>query len=442
MRTSNAMDAATHRHAPQCTETRLHHSLELRVIKVLHLRDTNRVCGPGKTILETACRIDQQHFSIAIGLLMLESEQRNLYYEAAEARGIEVHALRTKSQFSPKIVHIVETLVRDGGFDIVHSHEYKSDIIAALVSLRCGVPIVTTAHGWITNSAKSKAYIWAGKQVFRFFDKVIAVSPRIRQEVLRNGARPERVELVYNAIRVEDYIPSDYPKGYLRSRFSIPDSATLIGNVGRLSPEKGQIEFLRAARPILGRNPGVYFVLVGDGPDRINLEHYVRSEGLSSRVFFAGHEKDIRPVFRDLDALALTSYTEGFPNVVLEALCMDTPVLATDVGGVSSIIADRETGVLVPPYDFEAVERGLSWILNHPAAAQKMVLRGKELIKERFEFSKRVEKVQDIYRSIGNRHPTACDHPWFSRLTQSLRPQKQPSGDSLRRNRATGASQR
>ncbi|HHJ13731.1 MAG TPA: glycosyltransferase family 1 protein [Gammaproteobacteria bacterium] len=371
------------------------------MIKVLHLRDTDRVCGPGKTILETACRVDAAHFELAIGLLMLEHEKTNQYLEAARGRGVRVLPLRARSQFSPAIIDVIAGTVRREGFDIIHSHEYKSDILAVLAARRCGVPIVTTAHGWITNSFKSRVYIWAGKQSFRFFDRVIAVSPRIREEILRFGVHPGRVELIYNAIVMDNYRPAEHEAGFLRQRFEIPPDATLIGDIGRLSPEKGQIEFLRAARELLRERPqGLYFVLVGDGPDRPRLEDWVRREGLTGRVFFTGHEYDVRPVYRDLDILALTSYTEGFPNVLLEALCMDVPVLASDVGGVSAIVEDGVTGIMVPDHDAGAVARGLRRMLDDPALCRDMVACGQARIRERFEFSVRVAKIQDLYRQV------------------------------------------
>ena len=371
------------------------------MIRVLHLRDTNRVCGPGKTILETACRVDKSQFALSIGLLMLEHESGNQYQEAAEARGIEVIPLRTRSQFSPAIIDVIAGVIRKHNFDIVHSHEYKSDILATLVARRCGVPIVTTAHGWITNSLKSRLYVWADKQTFRFFDRVIAVSPRIRTEILKYGAREDHVELIYNAIVMDNYRPDAHQPGYLRQRYGIPEDATLIGNIGRLSPEKGQVEFLQAAKNLLAERPeGLYFVLVGEGPDHARLGQFVKDNGMEARVFFTGHESDVRPVYRDIDILALTSYTEGFPNVVLEALCMEIPVLATDVGGVASIVDDRKTGILIPAHDASAVSGGLRWMLTHPEACQSMVINGQAKIRDQFEFSVRVEKVQALYERV------------------------------------------
>jgi glycosyltransferase involved in cell wall biosynthesis len=372
------------------------------MINVLHLRDTDRVCGPGKTILETCCRIDKSRYNLSIGLLLLESETDNQYWEAAKKRSVQVVPVRSNSQYSPEIIDNIVKAVKDNNIHIIHSHEYKSDILAVLAARKIGVPIVTTAHGWITNSLKSKLYIWLGKQSFRFFERVIAVSPKIREEILRHGTRKDKVQLIYNAIVVEDYQPDDYEPGYLRNRFGIQPDTKIIGNVGRLSPEKGQAEFIRSAPQVLAGHDNVCFVLIGDGPDRQSLEKLVQELKLEKKIFFTGYESNVRPSYRDLDVLALTSFTEGFPNVLLEALCMQTPILATDVGGVADIVTDRETGVLVQPGDIDAIGAGLIDLVSDEEFARSTVLAGQAKIAQQFEFSQRVAKIEALYDDVMN----------------------------------------
>ena len=370
------------------------------MIKVLHLRDTNKICGPGKTILETACRIDRNRFDLSIGLFYLQSETVNSYADAAEARGIKIHKLRSKSQFSPGIISAITRVIEQHEIDILHSHDYKSDILTVLVKRRHNIPIITTAHGWITNSLKSRLYVWAGKQSFRYFDRVIAVSPKIQQEISRFGVSDRQLELVYNAIVAEDYRAENHESGYLRARFDIPKDHRIIGNIGRISPEKGQKDFILAAKSVSEAFRNVSFVLTGDGPDRGPAEELIRSLDLGNKVFLTGHLSNVKPVYKDIDILALTSYTEGFPNVLLEALCMDTPVLATDVGGVSSIITDRETGILVAPGAPEQIADGLKYLLSEPDAAKNLAHNGKQRVLEQFEFSQRVARIEHIYEQV------------------------------------------
>ena len=370
------------------------------MINVLHLRDTDRICGPGKTIIETCARIDKSKYNLKIGLFLLNSQTNNVYKKAAEKRGIEVVPLTTSSQFDLRIIFKIIKVIKEHNIHILHSHEYKSDILAYLVSKFYKIPIVTTAHGWIVNSLKGKIYIGMGKRVLRHFDEVIAVSPKIREELLRVKVPEERVRLIFNAIVTENYISGDFEENILRKRFNLPSNAFLFGNIGRLSPEKGQKEFIIGAKKIAEEFPDTYFFLVGDGPNKNNLEQLVKSLDLQHRVFFTGHYHDVRPVFQDLNAVGLTSYTEGFPNVLLESLCMNKPIFASDVGGVDEIVYHNKTGLLIPSHDTSAAEESMRYILTHPDECEQQVANGKALIQERYTFSKRVEKVQELYDGL------------------------------------------
>jgi len=370
------------------------------MIKVLHLRDTKKVCGPGKTILETVSRIDKNEFALSIGLFLEKHENDNLYMKTAMAQNIPILPLRFRNRVDLSIIFQIIIIIKENHIDILHSHEYKSDIIAYLVSKLYKIPIITTIHGWITNTIKGKINIALGKKVLPSFTKVIAVSPKIRAELLHSGVPEEKIALVYNAIVAENYVPGSYEPNIIRRRFNLPQSTTLIGNVGRLSPEKGQKDFLLAAEKLCHITKEVYFILIGDGGDREALEQFAQQHNIAERVFFTGHVEDVRPVYQDLDYVALTSHTEGFPNVILESLCMDTPVLATDVGGVDDIVLNGKTGVLVPPHAPEAIYKGLLFLLQNPQDAQKMVAAGKKRVQENFLFTKRVAVMENIYREI------------------------------------------
>jgi glycosyltransferase involved in cell wall biosynthesis len=370
------------------------------MINVLDLRDTDRVCGPGKTILETACRIDKSEFQLSVGVFMLQRETKNLYMDALLKRGVDAVPIRTAHQFDPRIVKQIIALIKERKIDVLHSHEYKSDILAFLVRRFYPIPIITTIHGWIANHWKGRLYIGLGKRVLPYFDRVIAVSPKIQAELIARGVAPQRIELIHNAIVMENYQPDAYEPKLLRRRFGIPDDGIIVGDVGRLSSEKGQRDFLTAAQRINRVRKDVYFVLIGDGPDRAMLEQYARELGIAERVFFTGHLQDVRPVYQDIDMLALTSYTEGFPNVLLESLSMNRPILATDVGGVADIVEDNVTGRLVQPGDVEGIANGLLGMIQNPDEARRLMANGRQAVVDKFQFSRRVERVQALYRDV------------------------------------------
>jgi len=370
------------------------------MINVLHLRDTDRVCGPGKTIIETACTTDQREFSQKIGLFLLDQAQKNVYRDAALARGVEVIPVNSSHPYDPRIVLTLARLLKDSDIQILHSHEYKSDLLAFAVSRLYPLPIVTTIHGWITHSLKRRLMIGFSQRLLPRFDRVIAVSEETRRRILACGVPDSRALTIHNGIVVGDYRKGDQEPGYLRSRFELPNDAIIVGSIGRLSPEKGQYDFLYAAAQLARECSSTYFVLVGDGPDRASLEARAEAMGLRSRVLFTGFLEDVRPVYRDLDVLALTSHTEGFPNVVLESLCMETPVLATDVGGTSEVIADGVTGVLVPAHSPDAITSGVRRLLDDPAWAHRLASNGHRVVRERFSFEGRVRREEAVYRQL------------------------------------------
>ena len=370
------------------------------MINVLHLRDTDRVCGPGKTIIETACASDRRFFTQKVGLFLPSGDARNAYYEAAVKRGVEIVELRSAFRFDARLVRTIIDAIKVHNIHLVHSHEYKSDVLAYVVSRIHRIPIMSTIHGWIVNSLKARMYIGTARRVLRRFDRVVAVSDETRTRILGCGVSPERLVVIHNAIVTEHYDSAAHPRGVFRERYGIPSDAYLIGYIGRLNPEKGQSLLLNAVARIGASRPRPWLAFVGDGPDRAALEQEAVALGLSDRVVFTGHLPDVRPVYRDLDVLALTSYTEGFPNVLLESLCMGTPVIAADVGGVRELIEDGETGVLVPPGSPAAVAAGLVRLMDERDWADALASRGKRLVFARYQFLDRVRREEALYREI------------------------------------------
>lgn len=369
------------------------------MIRVLHLRDTQVVCGPGKTIIETACAVDPAEFRLSVGVFAAPGA-RNAYEDAARARGIEVHRLEAPRGWDPRLVVRLAELVKRERIDIVHSHDFLSDVLTRLLLLRVRVATMSTAHGFITNTFRSRVTVTLGQRALRGLDRVVAVSEETRRRVVAAGVPASKLTVIHNAIVARNYRAVDFERGAFRRQIGVADEAILIGNIGRLSPEKGQRDTLLAAAPLAREDPRVHVVFVGSGPDREALGALASEVGLEGRVTFAGHMRDVRPVYRDLDVLALTSYTEGFPNVVLEALCMDVPVLATSVGGVPELMVDGRTGIMVPAGRSDLIEAGLRRLVYDRAEAARMTALGRQRVLDDFEFAGRTRKEETVYREL------------------------------------------
>jgi glycosyltransferase involved in cell wall biosynthesis len=175
-------------------------------IRVLDLRDTHEVGGPGKTILETFKAIDATRFDLRVGIYLTRNESTDSpFIRAAEQCGMPVHVIRGFNQYDPRLIHRSAELLREQQIDIVHAHEVKSDVLTYLASFLRRIPIVTTVHGWIANTARQRALVALDRRLVSRFDRVIVVSAKIRDQLLRQGLSPHAVRLIHNGLGLETY---------------------------------------------------------------------------------------------------------------------------------------------------------------------------------------------------------------------------------------------
>lgn len=372
----------------------------MKPIRVLDLRDTYEIGGPGKTILETYRFIDRTRFDLHLGVYMTPREGTDTPF-LVEARnyGMPVHFIHGANQYDPRLITRTAALVESLGIDIVHAHEVKSDVITWLAARLHRVPIVTTLHGWIGNSPRQRAFIALDKQVVRGFDMVLAVSARIREDLVAAGVRPERIRLVHNAIVMDRYQRTGQ-RGLLASLVGRDVPGPVLVCVGRLSAEKGHADFIEALGLLKQRGHRVSAVLAGDGVERPRLEARIAALGLGDSVFLPGYVDRPQRVLEEADLMVLPSHTEGLPNAALEALAMDVPVLATAVGGTPEVIEDGVTGRLVPPRDPMAMAAAIEDFLTHRQAWTAMAVHGHATIGEKFDFRGRTRAVEALYAEL------------------------------------------
>lgn len=372
----------------------------MRPINILHLRDTHEIGGPGKTILETHRAIDRGRFHLHLGVFLRHGEQEDSPF-IAEARrfGLPVHFIKGRHAYDFRMIGRVIELVKALQIDIVHAHEVKSDLIAYLAAQVRPVPIVTTLHGWIGNSFKQRLFAKLDKQIIRGFDRVIAVSRRIEEELLAAGVPGERLCMVHNAIVVERYRRTGR-RGILAEVIGRPIAGPVIASLGRLSPEKGHADLIDAMDRVIRCGQKVSLVLIGDGPERSKLVQQVNELGLQGMVHLPGYIQEPQRLFEEIDLMVLPSHTEGLPNAALEALLMEVPVLATRVGGTPEVITDGNTGRLVSPHSPEELAAGLLEFLSAPESWKQMAMQGKDMVKATFDFQARTRKVEAIYAEL------------------------------------------
>jgi glycosyltransferase involved in cell wall biosynthesis len=378
----------------------------LRRIKILDLRDTHEIGGPGKTILETFRAIDHARFDVHLGLFRSpEDRSETPFLTAARAIGMPIHEVRARGPYDPRLAFRLAALVREQAFDIVHPHEGSSDIVTYAMRAIHRVPIVTTAHGFIGNSAKQRFMVALDKRVMRGFDRVIAVSEKMQRDLIAAGVPGSKVTLLHNAIVLEKYRRTG-ETGALAAVVGRPLPRPAIVSIGRLSPEKGHADLVDALARVAATGRRISAVFAGDGPSRADLTARIQAAGLQDWIHLPGYVQQPARLLQEADLMVLPSHTEGLPNAALEAFAMEVPVLATRVGGTPEVVTDGETGRLVPARSPESLAAGIISFLDDRATWRGFTDQARRVVETRFDFKTRTSKLEAIYDEMMHAHAT------------------------------------
>jgi glycosyltransferase involved in cell wall biosynthesis len=357
------------------------------------------VCGPGKTILNTWRSIDRERFHVLLATTAPTPDRPNALLEKARGLGAPVLPFGIGRGVDLTAVWHLVRLLRRHRIDIVQTHDAQTRRIAVIASALTGVPHVTSVHGWISNNRKEDAAKWLDVKVIRHADAVIAVSDRLRSDLEAGGVEPATITVLHNAIVLDDYRipPVTAADGADLDR---PVDRPVVSIVGRLSPEKGHAVFLEAARLVANEVPGVRFLVVGEGPLRQSLTARTQELGLGAQVEFTGHRSDLADIYGMTDVLVISSFTEGVPNVLLEAFAYSKPAVATAVGGVPEVLRDGETGRLVAPGDAAAIAARVVELLKDPRERRRMGRAGRLAVEQYFDFATRTRALERLYVDI------------------------------------------
>ena len=224
-------------------------------IRILDLRDSPWVDGPGRTILETAEHLDRSKFELIIGGFRSGEAGENCYLNEARNRGLPVREIEERRAFDFEALRRIVRIVKDDAIEVIHTHDFRTDVMGLLAAKRCGVPVVSTCHGWITNNLKGRLYRAVDLRLLRLFDHVVTVSDTMKQQLVDSGLPAERLTSIPNALIVDDYMPDTADRAF-REELGVGDDAVLIVSIGRLSPEKGHAVLMRALAALRETHPG------------------------------------------------------------------------------------------------------------------------------------------------------------------------------------------
>ncbi|QOJ36794.1 MAG: glycosyltransferase family 4 protein [Nitrospira sp.] len=289
--------------------------------------------------------------------------------------------------------------------DIVHTHKYKDSILASLVARGLGVPaVVRVVHGLPEpfhglKNVKMAGYVLADRCVTSLCtQKVIAVSRDIYANLVQSHG-PDKVAQIHNGVDLET-VRVTIPRAHMLQRWHCNDQTMVIGAVGRLVPVKGHGVLLEAFKLLRGFLPNAKLFLVGDGLLLGQLQAEARRLEVEHAVIFTGHQEQVANFINMMDVFVLPSLHEGIPMVLLEALALGRPVIASRVGGIPEVITHRENGLLVEPGDPWSLADAVSELHRDQTLAGRIGRTGRSTVESEFTANRMVSKTLSLYQSL------------------------------------------
>jgi glycosyltransferase involved in cell wall biosynthesis len=375
-----------------------------RPIRVLELRSVRGTGGgPEKTILSGAARSDPRRFAVTV--CYVRDARDDVYFVDRQAAALDVEyvELRESHSLDARIYLTLRRLVRAREIDIIHAHDYKTNLLAWLVARTEKVLTLSTAHGWTGHSRREQVYYYFDKRLLARFDQVIAVSREIQTELIRTGVSLGRLAVVLNGIDARLFRRCRSEESRRRSALGLSADQVVIGAVGRLEPQKRFDILIDVFAELRGQNPNLRLVIAGDGSLRSSLQRQVDRLQLQSVCQLIGHTRDVAGIHHAFDLFVQSSDYEGTPNAVLEAMALETPLVATDVGGTADLVRHGIDGLVVSPGNDGGLRDAIAAILANPTAAAMRAAAARRRVETELSFETRMAAVESIYDSLFRR---------------------------------------
>ena len=307
--------------------------------------------------------------------------------------------LNTKSELNPKIwvaVFRLISLIKQEGIDIIHAQTRVSQITAVLVSKLTGVPFVSTCHGFFKQNLGRRIIPGWGKAV-------IAISEAVREHLANDfGVSKKKICLIHNGVEVEKF-KMDKPLQQIKDfkhKAHIDNTSSVIGIIARLSSVKGHCFLLKAASIIVQSNTRVKFLIIGDGPEKKHLLQLVKKLNIEKYVIFLKPVMDTSIALRTFDIFVMPSVQEGLGIAILEAMASGLPVIASNVGGIYTLIKDGSNGFLLPPENASAISEAICKLLKEPDLARRMGKEGQRIAQDKFSLVEMANQTRALYAEV------------------------------------------
>jgi glycosyltransferase involved in cell wall biosynthesis len=368
-------------------------------LRVLHVVAPAAFGGLERVVQTLAIARHQAGGDVRVAAIVTEesTQAADGFLDPLRAAGVPVHPVELPPRRYLRERAAVKELCRQHRPHVVHTHGCRPDLVDGGIAHSVDAASVTTVHGSTGGGARERLYESLQRRSFRWFDAVVAVSRPLAHQLVQSGVTAKRVHFVPNAWQ------SRHPplsRENARDALGIAEDAFAVGWSGRISHEKG-LDVLIDAFASLPES-STYLSILGDGPEREELELRARRAGIAHRITWHGFVRDADAFATAFDVFALSSRTEGTPMVLFEAIAAGVPVIATRVGGVPEVIHPDE-GVLVAPDNPLALASAIRKVQRQRSLAAARAQTVRERVAREYCVEPWIDRYEGIYRAAVGR---------------------------------------
>lgn len=352
--------------------------------------------GAEKLLVTGAAHLDSDRFSVEVAYLL---PWKDALVADLEGYGVKAHCLDQRSNRDLRWVPRLRRLVREGGFELVHTHMPVPAVAARLALGRPQPAIVHTEHN-VWHRYRKPTY-WANALTYRRNDAVIAVSHAVAGSIpdRYRPTGPATTEVLLHGIEMSSVRSGEIARARARELLGLPSDAFVVGTVGNFTPKKDQRSLIEALVRLRRSEPDARAVLIGTGPVEDDLRDLVRRRGLTGAVVFAGSRDDVPDLLPAFDVFCLSSLHEGLSIALVEALAAGVPAVCTRVGGVPEVLRHDVEGLLVQPADPTALAAALASLAADPDRRARYAAAAVERSKA-FDIGRAMTRVEEVYDEV------------------------------------------
>ncbi|MCA9217620.1 MAG: glycosyltransferase [Planctomycetales bacterium] len=371
-------------------------------VRVLVLRGVDGAGGGAdEIILRTAANVSRERIEMKLCFFRHRDDNEFTFEGRSRELGLEYCDIKHSGAFDLSVLPRLRAVISDFNPSVVHSHDYKANFFNRAVARRNKHKTLATSHGWTGHGFVERfIYYPCDRRILRKFDRVIGVSNEIRDTLISSGVQSDKVSVLLNGIDPADYQPSPEIRNRVRRDLGIDETDVVIGAVGRVERQKRFDLTLIAFAEIQKNVPNAQLLIAGEGSLKREIESQILNMGLQHCCRMLGHCPDMRETYQAFDVLVQSSDYEGTPTVVVEAMALGIPVVATDAGGTAQLAFPNEHALIVPCGDTSAIAAAVMQSIQNRDQTQSRIAAARQRAETELTFSNRTEQLTAIYESL------------------------------------------